>query len=226
MVSRVAELAIAQHQRELIFKPLEAHIFGGPMSAPLIAAITTGADALLSELPVGYYDVGLINKEDAITWSREMEKSSITAIGYRDPVRSDVTSDVTGLAFAALEMNRSAIERHLGIDLAGAVPTAVTGEVVIDQPTNAPVIQNRYLTVARDGVGADTIFVARLLAAAEVAEVGEQTMTDGEGSLTWPCTLNGMVDTTAGFAIRHFFGGPGWRARLDEAGFQPMPVGP
>lgn len=226
MPSRIAELEIARHQRELIVKPLEAHIFGGPMSTALISAITSGTDALLTELPAGWHDVGLINKEDAVTWSREMERATITAIGYRDPVRTDITSDVTGLAFQALETNRYSIENSLGIDLSAVVPAATTGEVVIDQPVNAPVRQNRYLGISRDGVGADTIYVARLVAAGEVTEVGEQTWTDGEGAMVWPTTINGMVDTTAGFAVRHFFGGPGWRARLEDAGFLPMATTP
>jgi hypothetical protein len=226
MPSRIAELEVARHQRELIFKPLEAHIFGAPEDAVMPAVLTTGTDALLDELPESWFDVGLINKDDAITWSREVEKATITAIGYRDPVRSDVTSDVTGLAFQALETNRYNIERHLMMDLSGIVPKPETGEVVIDQTTGGRTPRNRYLAIARDGVGADTIYVGKLLSAGETSEVGEQTWTDGEGALVWPTTINGMVDTDAGFSIRHFFGGPGWRALLEDAGFPAMPTTP
>lgn len=221
-VSTVAQLEVAKHQRELIIKPLEAHVLGAPMSVSPIAAITAGTTGMLAELPVGWYDLGLIDKSDAISWSRSMDKADINAIGYRDPVRSDITSDVFGLAFKGLETNRYNMERYLNVDLASVTPKATTGEVVFDQPANARIQQSRYLTIARDGTGVDTIFIARLIFAGEVSEVQEQTITDGEGALEWGYTINSRVDTDAGVSVRHFFGGPGWRARLEDAGFPAL----
>lgn len=217
MPSKIAELEIARHQRELILKPHEAHIFGMPMSVPVIQKIT-GPDGQLAELPEGAFDFGLLEKDAAITLTREMEKSDINAIGYSNPVRSDFTSDMFGIQFTGLETNRHNIESNLGIDLSG-VEADANGEVAFDQPQVPVVRQMRYLLISRMGVGVDTIYFGRLFLAGEVAETGEQTITDGEGYLAWPFTVNGMVDTEYGASVRHFFGGPGWNALLEEAGF-------
>lgn len=218
MPSKIAELEVAKHQRELILKPHEAHVFGMPTTVA-VPEFITGPDKMLAELPVGAFDFGLIDKEDAITLSREMEKSDINAIGYSNPVRSDFTSDIFGIAFKGLETNRYNIESNLGLDLSAVEGDAVTGEVAFDQPQVPVVRRLRYLMVSRMGVGVDTIFFARLFLAGEVVETGEQTITDGEGYLGWPFTINGMVDTTYGASVRHYFGGPGWDALLEDAGF-------
>lgn len=217
MPSKIAELEIAKHQRNLILKPQEAHVFGLPMSVPPIDRIT-GPGGVLAELPVGAFDFGLIDKEDAITLSREMEKADINAIGYANPVRSDFTSDIFGMSMKGLETNRHNIENNLGIDLSG-VQADENGEVAFDQPQVPVVRQLRYLMISRMGVGVDTIYFARQFLAGEVVETGEQTITDGEGYLGWPFTINGMVDTAYGASVRHHFGGPGWEALLEEAGF-------
>lgn len=222
MVTRIAELEIARHQRELIFKPLAAHVFGATPTAAVPTAMTTGADAELDELPEGWFDHGLIDRDDAITWGREMERADINAIGYNDPVRSDVTSDIFGLTFKGLETNRFNIENYLQVDLSAVVPTATTGEVNFIQPTTTFTRRRRLFTIAEDGAGADKIFIGRLVALAEVTETPEQTITTQEGALTWPCTFNSRVDTTLGYSVRHFFGGPGWRAKLEEAGFPAL----
>lgn len=227
MPSKVAELEIARHQRELILKPQAAHIFGAPDTTPVILNITEGPDGELAELPDGYFDFGLLDKEDAITLSREMEKSDINAIGYSNPVRSDVTSDVFGMAFKGLETNRHTIESNLGVDLSVVTPDPFTGEISFDQPAVSQIRRMRYLLLSQVGSGVDTIYFGRQFLAGEVVDVGEQTVTDGEGYLGWPFTVNAMVDTTYGVSVRHHFGGPGWMRLLEEAGFPPIdPGGP
>lgn len=223
MPATLAELTVAQHKRELLLKPLEARVFIAAMGLAVPAAITSGAEAELAELPEGWYDVGLILKDDAISWTRAVESSDINAIGYRDPVRSDITSDVTGLAFTALESNRWSLERHIGQSLDDIVPTPVTGEVVIDQRVTKK-IRNRYLAIARDENDFGPVYIGRCVTAGEVTDVGEQTWTDGEGSIAYPTTLNGMVDTnlTPPTSIRHYFGGAGWREFLEDAGFPAL----
>lgn len=221
MPSRIAELEIARHQRELILKPNEAHVFGMPMSVPPIESITTGAGSTLGELPEGAWDFGLLLKDDAITLTREMERADINAIGYSNPVRSDFTSDISGMTFTGLETNRHNIENNLGVDLSQMEADPETGEIAFDQPAVATIRRQRYLMLSKANAGVDTIYIGRLFYAGEVAEMGEQTITDGEGSLTYPTTVNAMVDTEHGVSVRHFFGGPGWVRLLEEAGFKP-----
>lgn len=221
-VSAVAQLEVAKLQKDLILKPLEAHVLGAPMSVAPISQLTSGAGALLNQLPTGWHDVGLIDKDAAITWSRKMTNTDINAIGFRDPVRSDIVSDVFGLEFKGLETNRWNIENYLNVDLSALTPTATTGEVAFDQPTNARIRQSRFLTISRDGSGVDTVFIARMLFAGQISDVKDQTISDGKNGLEWTYTINSRVDTTAGVSVRHFFGGPGWRTMLVAAGFPPV----
>lgn len=219
----VAELAVAKHQRELIFKPLEAHVFGAPMTADPVEFITTGTGAELAELPTGWFDLGLMLKGDGITWGRDQEQAGIEAIGYRDPVRFDIISDNFSMQFTALETNRRTIEMALQQDLSDVTAVTETGEVAFDQKVEkAPTM--RLLTIARDGTGPNTIFVARQFYAAEVSETGEQVLSDADnGPLGWQITSTGIVDTNVGVAVRHYFGGPGWKSRLAGIGFTVTP---
>lgn len=218
----VAELELARHQRELIFKPLEAHVFGAPMSAAAVQFITSGVGAELAELPVGWFDYGLCLKGDGITWGRDQNQSGIEAIGYRDPVRIDVITDNFNMQFTALETNRHTIETSLMQDLTLVTPALITGEVAFDQKVNKPPAQ-RLLTIARDGSGDDTVFIGRQFYAGQVAETGEQVLSDADnGALGWQLNVQGLVDSTAGVAVRHYFGGPGWRKRLVDMGFPAL----
>ncbi|MBM4580923.1 Ig domain-containing protein [Prescottella equi] len=219
MPTSVADLEVARHQRELILKPRRMHIFGMPMSVDPIEYITDGADSHLAELPDGAFDFGLLLKDDSITLTRDMEKSDINAIGYTNPVKSDITSDISGIQFTGLETNRYNIENNLGVDLSAVAAHAESGEIAFDQPAIGDIRQLRYLLIAQFNQGVDTIWLGRQLYAGEVAEIGEQTLSDAEGALTWPTTVNAMVDTDTGVAVRHHFGGPGWNRVLEDAGF-------
>lgn len=215
----VGELAVAAHMRELIVKPLEAHVFGAPMTADPVEFITTGTEAELAELPEDWFDYGLMLKGDGITWGRDQDQATVEAIGYRDPVRFDIITDNFTMQFTALETNRHTIEAALQQDLSDLVPVVATGEVAFDQKTEKSPT-SRLLTIARDGTGTSTIFVARQFYAAQVSEVPEQVLSDGDnGPLGWQMTHTGLVDTAVGVAVRHYFGGPGWKSKLAAAGF-------
>lgn len=220
MATSVGELEVSRHQRELILKPNRAHIYGMSMEIDPIEYITEGTNSQLAELPDGAWDFGLLLKDDSITLTRELEKSDINAIGYSNPVRSDFISDIAGLQFTGLEANRYNIENNLGVDLSQMVVDSDTGELAFDQPAVTAIRQQRYLTIAQFNTGDDRIYLGRLFYAGEVSEMGEQTISDGEGSLTWPTTVNAMVDTEHGVAVRHYFGGPGWNRVLEDAGFK------
>lgn len=218
----VAELELARHQRELIFKPLEAHVFGGPTAAASVQFITSGAGAELAELPALWFDYGLCLKGDGITWGRDQNQSGIEAIGYRDPVRIDIITDNFSMQFTALETNRHTIETSLMQDLSLIVPADITGEVAFDQKVNKPPTQ-RLLTIARDGSGDDTVFIGRQFYAGQVAETGEQVLSDADnGALGWQLNVQGLIDSVSGVAVRHYFGGPGWRKRLIAMGFPAL----
>ncbi|WP_213573277.1 Ig domain-containing protein [Rhodococcus sp. USK13] len=220
MVSDIGQLEVSRHQRELILKPNRAHIYGMGMDIDPIEYITEGSSSQLAELPEGAWDFGLLLKDDAITLTRELEKSDISAIGYSNPVRSDFISDIAGIQFTGLEANRYNIENNLGVDLSQMIADPETGEIAFDQPAITAIRQQRYLALTQFNTGVDRIYLGRLLYAGEISEMGEQTISDGEGSLTWPTTVNATVDTEHGVSVRHYFGGPGWNRVLEDAGFK------
>ncbi|GAB2907054.1 hypothetical protein GCM10027047_01670 [Rhodococcus aerolatus] len=222
MPSRIAELEVFKQQRDLVLKPLDCSVFAAPMTVTPPTQITEGAGATLSELPTGFYDAGLLDKDDAVAWARAMETSDLNAVGYRDPVRSDITSDVFNLTFKGMETNKVNIENYLNVDLGGVTPTAQTGEIAFDQPASARLRQQRYLCIGQDGIGADTIYVARLIYCGQTSDPQDQSLGGSDGYLNWGYTVNSRVDTTAKVSVRHFFGGPGWKALLEEAGFPAL----
>lgn len=214
--------AIANKQAELIRKALAGSIFVGDMSAALPASLTSGAGADLAALPTGYTDLGWCSKDDGATWSRSTEVSEVTSWGSFDPTRRDINSDVTGLQFTAQETKLKTLEMYHDVDLSTVTPTAITGEIAFSQPTRPSTKYRRVFGIFVDGTGTDAIYVARLLPRATVTEKGDQVWTDGDDPVAYQMTMSASVDSTAGYSVRHFFGGPGWRAMLEDMGFPAL----
>jgi len=223
-VSAVQSMEIAKLQKQLTTKIQRLHLFKAPITAPIPDALTalntTTSTVELIELNEadGWADMGLIGADDAPTWSRDTETEDLLAIGFRDAIRTEITSDVENLACTLLERNRHVIETYDNIDLSGLVPATGTGELKWVRPQDAPLIQSRYFAIGQDGTGADRVWLAKLLTAGVVQEVDEQTW-GGEGFLSYPVTLKGLIDTDAGTSLVTYMGGPGVKANLERMGF-------
>ena len=197
-----------------------ASLTGGTTPTATVTTTTPGTEIELATLPSGYVDLGYLSKDDAVTWSRETELSDVTAIGATEAVRSDITSDVSSLAVTALETKLQTLELYDNVDLSAVTPTANTGEVAYNRTTRPRTKFGRlYVISMDDSDDAGPIYMARLCPRSQVTEVGEQTWTDGDDPITYPLTFSAKKDATAGYAMRCFFGGPGWRARLEAMGF-------
>lgn len=210
--------ALREAQTALIRKALAGALFLAPMSSTLPVSLTTGASSALNTLPVGYEDLGLISKENSLSWSRDIETNETTSWGFSDPTRRDIVSDVSGLAFTAQETKLKTLELYNNVDLSAVTPDATTGEVQFAQPTRPSTKYYRAFAIGVDGDGTDAIFVARSMPRAMVSERGEQVWSDGN-EIAYQMTLTATPDTTAGYSIRHYFGGPGWKALLAAMGF-------
>ncbi len=210
--------ALREAHTELIRKTLAGAVFLAPMSTALPTSLTTGASSALNTLPTGYKDLGLISKENSLSWSRDVQNNEVTSWGFSDPTRRDIVSDVTGLQFTAQETNLKTLELYNNVDLSAVTPDATTGEVQFAQPTRPSTRYYRAIAIGVDGEGTDAIFVARSMPRAMVSERGAQTWSDS-GELAYQMTLTATPDTTAGYSIRHYFGGPGWKSRLAAMGF-------
>ena len=225
----VQSMGVAKLQAQLTTKIQRLHLFKAPMSAPIPEAITgmsgdTTPVVELLELDAddGWVDMGLIGSDDAPTWSRDMETEDLLAIGFRDAVRTEITSDVANLTATFLEKNRHVIETYDNVDLSGVTPDPDTGEIKWIRPSDAPLIKSRYAAYGQDGSGADRVWMVKILTAGVIDSVDDQTM-GGEGFMTYPVTLKGLVDTDAGTSMITYMGGPGVKANLAAMGFTPTP---
>lgn len=209
--------AMIDQNQALIRKPQAFAVFMAPYASTLPASLTSGASSLPEALPTGFSDVGFLDKEAGATWSREIENSDVLAVGVTEPVRRDVTSDVSGLTFTALESKKLTFELAHNVDLSAVTPDATTGEISYAQATQPATKYYRLIAIGVDGAGADAFYMARLMPRVAVTEVAEQAWNDGQ-AMTYGITVTAFKDPTAGYAIKHLWGGPGWKAVNTLAG--------
>lgn len=212
----MATLADIQEKKtQLIRKIQAASVFVAPIATAVPAAFTSGASADLTALPVAWEDIGLVTKDDAYSWSREVSMAETTSHGFVDPTRRDIVSNVSSLAFTAQETKMRTLAMYHNLDLAGVTAAATTGEFTFNDPLNPGTRYHRIIAIGQDGAGTGTIYVIRVLPRAILSEPGEQTWSD-ENELVYPMTLTATPDTTLGYSIRYVFGGPGWKALLAD----------
>ena len=222
MASDLHALAVNALNRRHIRKGRKVAILIANMETAIPTAITevagSGAPPTLKTL-TGFRGLGLLSKSDGVSQSRDREKQTVMAIGFQDSVRSDVSSDVFQMQCVGLETNKVTIEQFLQVDLTDYPIDPTTGELSFPQPTEGDVPQNRILSIAQDRNTYGVFWWGRLFTAGVVEETDDQSLGSDEDPYGWPITFSSEVDTDAGYSVRHFFGGPGWKAALDSMGF-------
>lgn len=195
------------HNPANIRKFLEMALFAKPVedADTAITQVYTTADGLT--IPAGYKPLGVVTKDNGATWSRNQENSEVTSMGYAEPTRTDVLSDVTGLAFTLQESKRIAFELYHGLDLSGVV-TDADGNIMFDKASRPVKRKYRVIALGKDGDGPDAIYCLRWLPNAEVTENADQSWQEGEET-RYPATLTGRVDEGFGTSFREIWGGPG-----------------
>ena len=206
---------IQKKQTQLIRKVQAASVFFAASNVAIPTAFTSGASADLTALPVDWEDIGLVTKEDAYTWARDVGMSETTSHGFVDPTRRDITSNVSSLAFSAQETKLKTLGIYHNLDLAAVTATAVTGEFTFSDPLTPGTRFHRIIAIGQDGAGTGTIYIIRVIPRAILSEPGEQAWSD-EDELVYPMTLTATPDTTLGYSMRYVFGGPGWKSLLTD----------
>lgn len=223
MANSVETLEVNALHKRNIFKAKKVAVFVAPMSVAMplsITEATSGGPITLKEL-TGFEPVGLLRKDDGVSRSRDRDKSDVMAIGYDDPVRSDFTSDTMSSQIVALETRRTTIEKFLNVDLSQVVPDANTGEVSFPHISTGNVEQARWLFIGQDGVGLDRRWCGWGFSAGVVAETDDQNLGSADDPWMWPMTISSETDTDLGWGVIHYNGGPGWKARLEDMGWEP-----
>ena len=205
---------IVAKQNELIRKSLDAEVFLAPISTAIPDTIVdaTGASPVL---PTGFLPLGH-HTDDGLRWGRETEVSDLTSHGAVEPTRSDIRRITRTVAVTAQETNRLTLEASLGIDLSTTEAAQASGEFTFEEPNRPKAVYYRLLAIGVDDGDAGEIYIGRLFTRAKVTDVGEEVWSDGDSALVRDMTFQAFQDSTAGFSVRHFFGGPGWTALLDE----------
>lgn len=182
--------------------------------------ISTLKDATgLIALPTGYESAGILTKADGMSWTRDSDSADTEGWGYGEPVRRDVTKDVSGLQFTAIETRRSTLEMHEGLDLS-AVKQDALGNVVFDKPDRPASIYYRGFALIKDGDGADAFYAAKWLPKFGVTDRGEVKWSEND-EINYPVTITAYVDSAVGTSCRNLYAGPA--SVLTKMGF---PVGP
>jgi hypothetical protein len=211
--------ALASHKSELIRKALEGSVFVAPSTASPITTMTSGASSALASLPANYTDVGLVEKGNAVTWSRSVTTQEVMVWGDLFPARRDITKDDSTLKFTMVETKRLSLELYYGLDLSSTTANATTKEVSFAQPARPSTKFWRVFGLFQDGTGTDAIYVGRFYPRASVTDMSDQKWDDDADPLLWDVSMSAVRDDDLGYAVKHFFGGPGWAALLSDLGF-------
>lgn len=197
---------IKGHNQNLIRKMLEMSIFI-KLHEEGDEEITQVWDGSGLVVPPGYEPVGLVTKADGASWTREQSTSDTESMGYAEPTRRDITSDVSGLSFTMQESKRQSLELYHGVDLAG-VTVDDNGNFYFDKPSRPSIRRYRVLGLGKEGDGPEAIYLARWLPMAQVTENGEQAWVE-ETEIQYPASLTGFTDPEFGTSFREIWGGPG-----------------
>lgn len=204
-------LTIQERRAELIRKALQGSVFWAPATS---AAITTAnlfdsTTGDLKALPAGYVDMGILT-DAGVKLSRATKESDITGWGFNDPLRTDITSDVTTAVLEPQETKLETIANYIGVLPSSITPDPTTGVFSIDQPDVIANTRSRILIVAVDTAadGSD-IVIARHFPAAGVTAHNDQTLDNQAAAITWGITLTAYFDSVQGTAVRWLFGGAG-----------------
>src|SRR4051794_36996420 len=111
MVATTYEAELASNQPANMFKAIGGIIWIGNTSVAIPSTFTTATTSDFVQLPAtDWFKLGLLTKGDGVTFSRDINTDEEEAWGYNEPVRTDITSDVTSAAFTLMEQNRRTLE--------------------------------------------------------------------------------------------------------------------
>lgn len=218
--------ALAKRQGELIRKPLAGIIAVAEEDLALDAdfKLTTLAAGGAIELTAldDWDQLGWVSKSDGVVFSADTETSDVESWGALEPTRSDITKDVTSAQFTCQETNKKVLEMFYNVDLSTVLGAHDTGEVDFNQSIEPSTTYRRMLFLSKDGSGPKEVFIAKLMPRSNVSAKSDQNW-NSEDALTHGMTITAKVDDELGYAVRHMFGGTGWKAQLTKMGFTLAP---
>lgn len=205
-----------EHATQLIRKGLTGSVFVAPYSSDDEIDELLGADGTLLALPDGYTDVGVITKDQGVSWTRDVNFADVESLGYAEPTRRDIISDVVGLEFTMQETKALTLELHEGLSLADVAAEAAGtthSNITFDKPDRPAALYYRVLALFKDGEGADAFYFAKWLPRCSVTDRSEQSWNEND-EIQYGVTMTAFNDPEVGTAVRTLFGVPTSAATL------------
>ena len=207
---------LADFKDELVRKILAGAALTAPTSASLPATLTTGATSALTET-TGFKSLGRIS-DAGLSASADTESSGVPGWGALEDVRTDIIRRTSTFGFTCIETRKEVLGLYYNQDLSGVTPDATTGEVSFTEATKPDTRYCRMVLLGVDGEGDNAIYIARFLPRATISEISEQTWSTAD-ALAYQMTVTAKIDSTLGYAVKHLYGGPGWKALNAKMGF-------
>lgn len=196
-------------KNQLIRKGIQGSVFLAPPNAAAINATTlfdsiTGA---IKTLPPGYADLGWTTDAGAV-FARKSTSTEILAWGTNDPVRSDITADVTTIQVDCEETKLQTLGLGANVDPATIIPS-VNGVITIPHPSS-PVARyyRMYALLADNGDGGE-IIISKFFPRVSVTAYNGQSYNNLKDALLWGFTFTAYADSVLGYAQADILGGPG-----------------
>lgn len=213
---------IKEAKKSLIRKALNGLVAVADMSTPVL----TGADlfnaaggplALPNYRQLGWYTAeGQSHERDSTT-------SDIKSHGSATPTRTDITGQTKSIGVAPQETKKTTLESYFGVSLTGVIPQA-NGTMTFDEPPTPRPVDKRIVAIAKDDSEAGEIYIVKHFLSGRIRPSGGQTWANDDNAMTYPLTIVAQPDDVLGVDVRHFFGGPGWKALLVSMGFPAAPA--
>lgn len=207
-----------------VFKALKGGIFLAPETAPALEALTADSAATpgaptLAPLPDDYYGLGWLSTAGAVL-SDAISTSDISGWGGLEPVRRDITSDVTTVQVVALQTTKNVMATFYGVDPSTITADTTTGEVSIAKPNTPQATYYRALVLGVDGAAANEMYFAHFLPRVSISARGSQTFAMGDDTgISWDMTFTAFTDPALGYADRFIAAGAGWKNLATATGF-------
>lgn len=212
----VAFDSIADYKDDLVRKVLAGAVLDAGMDADLPETLTSGASSELVAM-TGFSSLGRIS-DAGLSASADTESSGVPGWGALEDVRTDIIRRTSTFNFSCLETKKNVLALYTNQDLTAITSDATTGEVSFTEATKPDTRYRRMILLGIDGEGANAIYIARFLPRATVSEVSEQSWST-EDALAYQMTVTAKIDSTLGYAVKHLYGGPGWKALNTKMGF-------
>jgi hypothetical protein len=155
---------------------------------------------------------------DGYTFTREVNKEDVAAMGYASSVRSDVTTVPRTISFTGLEnLKRHMLELQYGTDLS-AIEQTVNGEIVFDEPDLPLDSEYELLVIGADGPPSAQWVLGRGYGTVKLSGTGDEVWGQ-EGAQSKQYTLDVFTDEETGSPVRHYIGGTGAKGAASDLGF-------